>query len=342
MARPIAVVCGNLAAGTTERGLANGFRELGWLVQEVQHPQPRGGSLPTRIARRLTRKSSAADYERNLLKECTDLRPEYVITVKGVDISSSTLQKIKSIGTITVMYYPDFHFSHTGVDVETFTEYDAFITTKSFQVEHLKSRLGIKSVHFVHHGYCPDVHEPVQTRSTVPLNAVPLLYSGTHSNQKQVWIEEVLARCPDVDLYIVGGRWKGVIPETRARNCHLLGPRMGLSYAQSIGAAKINLAVHFGASKEGWADLVSTRTFEIPACRGFMLHIDNEEVRELFEPGKEIDTFATPEELADKIRFYLPREELRQRMVDQAFKRCVPHYSYSARAAEIAEILGET
>ena len=37
------------------------------------------------------------------------------------------------------------------------------------------------------------------------------------------------------------------------------------------------------ADETQWKDLVSTRTFEIPACKGFMLHVDNSEVREFFE-----------------------------------------------------------
>ncbi|MFN3304299.1 MAG: FtsX-like permease family protein, partial [Roseateles sp.] len=43
---------------------------------------------------------------------------------------------------------------------------------------------------------------------------------------------------------------------------------------------------------------------EIPAAGGFMLHIDNPEVRGLFDHGTEFDSFATPEQLVerDKLR----------------------------------------
>ncbi len=68
---------------------------------------------------------------------------------------------------------------------------------------------------------------------------------------------------------------------------------------------------------ESWEDLVSTRTFDIPTCKGFMLHIDNPEVRELFEPGREIDLFASEDALIAKIEHYLARAMLRGEMIEE-------------------------
>ena len=55
--------------------------------------------------------------------------------------------------------------------------------------------------------------------------------------------------------------------------------------------------------------------------------------------GEEIDVFSTPEELADKIRFYLARPELRAQMIERAYARAAPHYSYAARAKEISSLI---
>ena len=104
-----------------------------------------------------------------------------------------------------------------------------------------------------------------------------------------------------------------------------------------VQSSRINVAVHMGPIKPGgWEDLVSTRTFEIPACKGFMLHVDNEEIRSLFEVGEEIDVFANEDELVEKIAYYLARPGLRYRMIERAYARCVPAYGYDARAKVIA------
>jgi spore maturation protein CgeB len=80
---------------------------------------------------------------------------------------------------------------------------------------------------------------------------------------------------------------------------------------------------------------VSIRTFEIPACKGFMLHIDNDEIRTVYDVGREIDVFATPAELAKKIEYYLANPSKRGAMVESAYTRCVPAYSYRSRAEAI-------
>jgi spore maturation protein CgeB len=67
-----------------------------------------------------------------------------------------------------------------------------------------------------------------------------------------------------------------------------------------------------------------------------MLHIDNAEVRSMFEPGREIDVFANVDEMIDKIAYYLARPVLRREMIDRAYARCVPAYGYDARAELIS------
>jgi hypothetical protein len=93
------------------------------------------------------------------------------------------------------------------------------------------------------------------------------------------------------------------------------------------------------ADASGWQDLVSTRSFEIPACKGFMLHVDNPEIRQLYDVGSEIDVFSSEEDLCAKITFYLEHESIRKTMIEKAYKRCVPSYSYDQRAKEIASLI---
>jgi spore maturation protein CgeB len=113
-----------------------------------------------------------------------------------------------------------------------------------------------------------------------------------------------------------------------------------MNYAQLVSAAKINLAIHMGtADGSGWQDLVSTRSFELPACKGFMLHVDNEEIRQLYDVGQEIDVFSSADDLCEKIRFYLDNDSIRLQMVEKAYHRCVPAYSYDQRARGIAKFI---
>jgi spore maturation protein CgeB len=101
-------------------------------------------------------------------------------------------------------------------------------------------------------------------------------------------------KLPAIKLVIVGSDWSGPTRNTPLESCVMGYHLLGDTYSRFLQHVRVNLGIHYGPSgSNGWQDLVSTRTFEIPACKGFMLHIDNEEVRGPFEPGKEIDVFAT-------------------------------------------------
>ena len=336
--RPVMVFAGDFRAGSTERGLADGFRRLGWAVHEVDSrifSAIGGRSLLMRVTNRLTRRQMEAAFRDEILKACSGLQPDVFLTVKGTGMTAQMLEEVGRGGTRSVMYYPDLTFSHPGVDQSGFATYSLFVTTKTFQVPWLQERLGMAKVAYVPHGYVDATHQPVLTRVEEHKYRFDVLYAGNHSPYKQRWLNELVELRPGTDLAIVGNRWS----EQRARVAipeeAFLGEQQGVGFAGAIQLARINVAFHFGPTNSDWQDQVSTRTFEIPACGGFMLHIDNDEVREFFEPGVEIDVFSSSEELVDKINFYLPRPELRQKLIQRAYDRCVPAYGYMRRAAQI-------
>ncbi|MFC5385281.1 glycosyltransferase [Aquamicrobium segne] len=340
---PVMIFAGSFWSGATENGLANGFRTLGWAVQEIDNRDFQinpGRHLGLRLAARVFGKNMVKNYQNRILENCRVLKPDVFLTVKGIGITPDLLRQIRALGVCTMMYYPDVAFNHRGVSVESFNEYDLFITTKTFQLEYLENMLGSEHVTYVPHGYSSSVHRPVFDCTSEESYHIDLLYSGNHSPYKQRWLEETLAILPEeISVEIVGNRWARHGSAGVLARCGMPGAQMGVAYARAIQTARINIAIHFGPTASGWEDLVSTRTFEIPACKGFMLHIDNDEVREFFKPGEEIDVFSTPEELADKVRFYLARPELRAQMIERAYARCVPAYSYAARAKLMADIV---
>lgn len=292
-----------------------------------------------RLAARTFRKITEQTYRQAIFDQCRTLKPDVFFTVKGIGITADLLRQIRETGTRTVMYYPDVIFNHTGVFAESFSEYDIFITTKTFQLDHLERLLGREHVAYVPHGYVDAVHRPVFDNITEKDYRVDLLYAGNHSPYKQRWLEAALPGLPESRVEIIGNRWQEKASSGPLSHCEMLGERKGIAYAEAIQLARINIAIHFGPTSSRWEDRVSTRTFEIPACKGFMLHIDNEEVREFFTPGEEIDVFSTPEELANKIRFYLAHPELRAQMIERAYARCVPAYGYQSCAAAIDRLI---
>ncbi len=338
----VMVFAGDFRAGSSERGLADGFRKLGWAVHEVDRRNfgANGGrSLLMRGLARLGRQQVEAAFRNEILQACKSLRPDVLFTVKGTGLSAPMLEEAGAGDTRVVMYYPDFKFNYSGIDQSSFAAYHLFVTTKTFQVPWLRERLGTTRVAYVPHGYVDATHQPVLDSVEESEYRFDVLYAGNHSPFKQGWLNELVELRPGTDLAIVGNRWREQRPHVAIPEDAFLGEQQGVGYTKAIQLARINVAFHFGPTNSEWQDLVSTRTFEIPACGGFMLHIDNDEVREFFAPGVEIDVFSSAEELRDKINYYLPRPELRQQMIRRAYARCVPAYGYMNRAAQVHQEL---
>ncbi|WP_198032906.1 CgeB family protein [Mesorhizobium sp. L48C026A00] len=338
---PVMVFGGQAGHGDPGAEIASGFREMGWIVQEVnsRHYLGRTSGSISRLLARFSRFKAGQTYRDDLLNVCNTLRPDVFLTVKGDFLTPELLEKIRKTGARTVNYYPDVDFDHPWLNKAVLGEFDLFCTTKRFQIPYLEERLGPGRAAYVPHGYSPSMIRPMYQGIAEDEYRTDVLYAGNHSFHKQEWLESLMLRHPGLGLDIIGGRWNERVASGPLAGCDFLGVRTSSSYAEALQTAKINIAVHFGKTKSGWEDMVSKRTFEIPACRGFMLHIDNEEVREFFEPGLEIDVFASPDELADKVRFYLQRPDLRASMIDRAYRRCVPAYSFRERARQIAERL---
>lgn len=328
--------------GSAADGLTQGLRKLDWDICYVDVRDHFFGarSLAMRLLARAVQRMNIAAYNSAILESVATLEPCAFLAVKGSYLTPATLGDIRRRGVMTLLYYPDFHFEHTDIDQETFVLYDYIFTNNSFLVPFFQKQLDTERVALLHFGYSAHVHYPRLGHVPESDFVADCGYVGNYTSYKMRWLEAVVRKLPEVKLAIIGAGWrdhaKGTPLEASVAGYQLVGD----SYVRFMQQVRINIAIHMGPKgSNDWRDLVSMRTFEIPACKGFMLHIDNDEVRALFEPGREIDVFATPDELCEKIGDYLSRPELRREMIERAYARCVPAYAYDARAEVIGRAI---
>ncbi len=339
--RPLMLFAGEFWDGASGLGLADGFAKAGFDVAtfDIGHYiAATDGDLRLRALSRLTTPFALAKYRDWVSVSRVAEQPAIFFTVKGPAADRSLLETLKARGARLAMFYPDVDFDHAGVDSSLFALYDFIFTTKRFHLPWMAQHLRGPAIHHVDHGYSTRTHLAVRDLDTHE-QCFDVGFVGNHSDYKHRWLLDMIGSRPNLSLVIAGPNW------ARATRGSVLQGKVveevtGAFYRRLIARSRINLAIHHGPTKSGWADSVSTRTFEIPAARGFMLHVDNDEVRTLYDVGSEIDVFATPQELAERIDFYLAQPERRVAMIDAAYVRAVPAYSYDARAARMAEIMG--
>lgn len=77
------------------------------------------------------------------------------------------------------------------------------------------------------------------------------------------------------------------------------------------------------------------RLWDILGAGGFALTNFQSEIPEYFEVGKDLDIYASEEELADKIRYYLEHEEERQEIAANGYRKAKEQYSLELRVKQI-------
>jgi spore maturation protein CgeB len=82
---------------------------------------------------------------------------------------------------------------------------------------------------------------------------------------------------------------------------------------------------------------LNLRIFEVLAAGGFLLTDHYEEISDLFEIGKEIETYSSGKELKEKVEYYLAHEEERERIAAAGKKKFYELYTWERRVKNFAE-----
>jgi len=85
---------------------------------------------------------------------------------------------------------------------------------------------------------------------------------------------------------------------------------------------------------------LNLRIFEVLAAGGFLLTDHYEEIAELFEIGKEVETYSSARELREKVEYYLNHEEERIQIAAAGKKKFYELYTWEQRAKDFASKVG--
>jgi glycosyltransferase involved in cell wall biosynthesis len=326
--------------GSCARACCYALRRAGCDVTDidVQTIVPQWRRHSNRAIIRLLHPRIVREYNQLILDTAAQVRPDILLAFKGSFVESRTLETLGQSGVTLYNYYPDT--SPTAYDsylVESIRFYDCVFYTKKFWAKAIPQGVEGRRLIFVPHGYDPDIHRPLPLdEDDIERYGHDVTVIATHTAYKEQLLSELVRRLPEVDLHIWGNGWRERSRSPELKLCIQGFALCGSQYAKVVGASRISLAIMSG-KVQGVAqgDETTTRTYEIPACGGFMLHERTPELLELYEEGEEVACFGSPEELADKIQHYLAHPDEREKIARAGHARCVPAYSYDNRAREI-------
>jgi hypothetical protein len=260
---------------------------------------------------------------------------------KALTIDRATIAALRARqpGAAIVGFSPDdmaARHNQSRQFLEALPDYDAFLTTKSYNVGELEG-MGARRVMVVGNGY-----DPAAFRKLAPEPGDrdrlggDVGFIGTHESARAA---QVLALAQaGLQVRIWGNGWGALAnahPNLRIEN----RPLHGDDYARACGAFAINL----GFLRKLNRDQQTTRSVEVPACGGFLLAERTAEHQALFVEGEEAEYFDDQAELEAKCRHYLAHPEDRARIAAAGHRRCeTGGYSNAQRlAAALARLAAD-
>ncbi len=221
----------------------------------------------------------------------------------------------------------DFH--------HTLRAYDFVFTTKSQNVSRYRA-LGQEHSFFIPSAYEPSIHHPIADEFSHYTNRpIDVGFIGTYDHSRTALLETVGWN----QVNVWGDHWRRYSQYYKYRD--RIHPRAiyDFEFADVTSHTKCSL----GLLREEAEDLHTTRTFEIPACGSLQFAPRNEEILNYFEENKEIVCFQSPEELRDKLIYYLKHDWQRAQIAQKGYERCLREkHTYLDRVRTIFQIVNET
>lgn len=332
--------------GSNAGGLFKALSRSGALIEvvdEFYYIPLSASTTKMKVISKILRPLYFDDFNHEIIRAFYRFNPDYVLVYKGAFVFPSTLNFFKSKGVKIINFYPDVSFhTHGNLLHKTLPKYDKIFTTKSFGAKDYEEQLGLHDVVFIPHGYDPEVHKPINKESIPVDYFCDVSFIGTYSPKKAKILEAISGKFPSINLKIWGTQWEKRTNSLLDQYIQSSGV-FGDLYAAAIGASKINLGILSekvkGASS---GDLITSRTFHIPASNGFLLHEKNDESVLYFEENEEAGFFDSINDLLQKLEYFLNNESVRLKIKTAGYQRSLRDHSLDRRAQTVISHINST
>jgi spore maturation protein CgeB len=328
---------GPLWRGSNAGALFRAFSRKGCIIEvidEYYHLSLTSENLGLKIISKLIRPLELIAFNDYIYNSIIIYKPDVVFIYKGAFIYPNLLDKIKSLNIKIVNFYPDVSmFSHGNYIPRNLPKYDLIFTTKTFGIDDLRERFGLINSIFIPHGFDPEIHRPFENSLTDNSDlSNDVSFIGTWSPKKEKTLSLLIKAIPNLKLNIWGNQWNKA-SSLNLKKAIKHNAITGDLYALAIISSKINLGllseIVNGASS---GDLITSRTFHIPASGGFLMHESNVESLNYYQKDIEAAFFENIEDLIEKVQYYLINNNEREAIRIAGYKRAIKDHSLDNRA----------
>jgi spore maturation protein CgeB len=273
----------------------------------------------------------------DLVQTAISMRPDVMLVFNGLQyVSAETVQRIKEEGIRTIVWMTDdpYYADESG----TIARWYDTVVTQELRCVSLYRELGCPDVHYAPFAASTSIYKPM----TVGLpyhHDICFLGSGYRN---RIELFDAIAPYLASRKTVIAGRWwdrlgsYGLLKSSIRDNEAWQTPE---ETVRLYNGAKIVINCHRAADDDEInrnanriaAYSPNPRTFEINACGAMQLVDSRDDLDRFYKPGVEIDTYSSPEELVQKLMYYLQNERERRQIAWNGLARTLREHTYTAR-----------
>lgn len=309
----------SIAGCLITRGLAEGFKKLGFFVVEK-------------------------DVRETTIEDIKNFKPDYILGYcYGYLVNEALTKDLINNKNYSFIHYfadePQSKFAYTLrpelYDIIKTTDAKIFIWDSEF----------LNDFEVAH--YLPLAVDPKLYKTSFEGFEHSISFVGRPLTEKrQRILTQLIKRYGKISIFCYKDHFERSINEIKEKNL-LTASELDLykdSYkgfvkteaelARIYNSTKININV-----TEQGINNINYRVFEVLASSGFLITDEMPDLYKLFEVGKELEVYKNEEELFDKIDFYLKNQNLAQAIARYGRKNVVNNHTFKERAEKILKIV---
>jgi spore maturation protein CgeB len=269
-----------------------------------------------------------AAMNRALLTVARQMHPDLLLASKAMGVTIETVQQLCQLGVVTANWFPDDlqHFDWISRAVNVYTHFFSFDT-------YTVSLLRNKSARNVY--YLPLACDPALHRTVVLSDEERACYTCEVAFVGAPYPEraEALQALSGFDLKIWGyDGWR----QTDLSRFYQGIIDNGEPLVRLYNACRVAVNIHWKSAAHG----ANYRTFEIAGSGAFQIADARADIPQLFEPDREIVLFDGPDDLKEKVNYYLRHEDERRAIARAGQARAYRDHTIYQRMQQLLEIAG--
>ena len=231
------------------------------------------------------------------------------------ELAPSFLNELRNDGCKSLGVFFDDTMRFEATTRFYLSSFDYYLAHDYIPSKSLYKPCGIEAIFFPvlpSHSFYKEIIQKLDKADVEATNDV--VFVGAKIADRNVFISYL--KNNDIDIAVFGKGWPAGMLPTKDMLAIFNSSKISLNFIKTIdGSGRIQF---------------KARIFEIIMAGGFVLSEYCDELTNYFDIGRDIDTFESPQELSEKIKFYLEHSDLRKAMAARAKDKIEKNYSFES------------